>query len=280
VGRQVAAHGLQAAERGPYVFRADEIERFEKQGKDVAQIRAEKADATGHYYRLMIGHVRHVLGDVDRVVPGHDAAAGYEIAGFVWFQAWNDMVDRGVYPTREKPGGYDAYSANLAHFIRDVRRDLDAPGMPFVIGVVGVGGPLEHYDNQNHKTVHGNFRAAMAAPASLPEFRGNVRAVPTAPYWDGPLAAIDAKRGQVNQMAHLLRSKNPNHANADGSMTPAEQKAFVEDYRSKVISAEERAMWERGASNAGYHYLGCAKTMALIGQAFAEAMLEMQSAGR
>ena len=43
-----------------------------------------------------------------------------------------------------------------------------------------------------------------------------------------------------------------------------------------MITAEDEAMWKRGASNAGYHYLGCAKTMALIGKAFAEAMLEMQ----
>ena len=35
-------------------------------------------------------------------------------------------------------------------------------------------------------------------------------------------------------------------------------------------------MWKRGASNAGYHYLGCGKTMALIGKAFAEATLELQ----
>ena len=35
-------------------------------------------------------------------------------------------------------------------------------------------------------------------------------------------------------------------------------------------------MFERGASNAGYHYLGCAKTMARIGEAFAKAMLAMQ----
>ena len=32
---------------------------------------------------------------------------------------------------------------------------------------------------------------------------------------------------------------------------------------------------ERGASNAGYHYLGCAKTFALMGRAFAEANLTM-----
>ena len=35
-------------------------------------------------------------------------------------------------------------------------------------------------------------------------------------------------------------------------------------------------MWKSGSSNAGFHYLGCAKTMALIGKAFAEAMLEME----
>ncbi len=31
-----------------------------------------------------------------------------------------------------------------------------------------------------------------------------------------------------------------------------------------------------GASNAGYHGLGCAKTIALTGKAFAEAMVEME----
>jgi trimethylamine:corrinoid methyltransferase-like protein len=43
-----------------------------------------------------------------------------------------------------------------------------------------------------------------------------------------------------------------------------------------MISPEKEAMWKRGASNAGYHYLGCAKTMALIGKAFAEAMVTLE----
>ena len=38
---------------------------------------------------------------------------------------------------------YDAYSDVMAHFIRDVRKDLQAPELPFVIGVLGVGGPVE-----------------------------------------------------------------------------------------------------------------------------------------
>jgi len=35
-------------------------------------------------------------------------------------------------------------------------------------------------------------------------------------------------------------------------------------------------LWQRGASNGGDHYLGSAKTMAQIGKAFAEDMLEME----
>ena len=186
------------------------------------------------------------------------------------------MVDRGVYPDRTAPGGYDKYSECMAHFIRDVRNDLSAPDMNFVIGVVGVDGLLEKYENERNRAVHANFRTAMAAPADMPEFRGNVTAVQTAPYWDEPLAAIDAKRGKVNQMSYYLRTKNPNHANKDGTMTEQEQKEFVENFRSELISPEEEAMWKRGASNAGYHYLGCAKTMALIGRAFANAMLSME----
>ena len=64
---------------------------------------------------------------VKRVVPDYDAAQGCELAGFAWFQGWNDLVDGSTYPNREKPGGYDAYRVAIAHFIRDVRRDLNAP---------------------------------------------------------------------------------------------------------------------------------------------------------
>ncbi len=68
----------------------------------------------------MVEHVKRVLGDIKRVVPDYDAAQGYALAGFVWFQGWNDLVDGDTYPHRDKPGGYDAYSTVLTHFIRDV----------------------------------------------------------------------------------------------------------------------------------------------------------------
>lgn len=261
---------------GPYKFNEAQIENLKKQGKDIQQAEADKAARTGHYYRLMIEHVKRVLADVKRVVPDYDPQQGYEIAGFVWFQGWNDMVDGSTYPDRGKPGGYAKYSEWMADFIRDVRKDLNAPKMPFVIGVMGVGGPIDENYDPRYRQVHASFRDAMAAPTKLPEFKGNVAAVRTELYWDKSLEAIADKLGQVGNMARLLRNKAKGHPNEDGKMTPQQQQEYLKEYRARLISPREEEMWKRGASNAGYHYLGCAKTMALIGKAFAEAMLEME----
>ena len=263
---------------GPYEFNENQLENFRKQGKDIEQMKADRAKASGRYYRLMIDHVKKVLSDPKRVVPDYDASTGYELAGFVWFQGWNDMVDSGTYPERGKIGvGYPKYSEWMTTFIRDVRKDLAAPKMPFVIGVLGVGGPIGEDYSPRYKVTHQNFRDAMAAPAKLAEFQGNVAAVLTERYWDQPLAAIEAKLGQVRNMARQLKNKAKGSANEDGSMTPAQQREFVAEYRAKLISPKEEAMWESGASNGGYHYLGCAKTMAQIGRAFAEAVLDMEN---
>lgn len=253
---------------GPFVFSEAQLANLQKQGKDTEAIKAAKAKETGHYYRLMIEHVRHVLKDIQRVCPAYDEKQGFEISGFVWLQGWNDLVDSGVYPNRTKPGGYDAYSDVMSHFIRDVRKDLSAPRMPFVIGVLGVGGA-----KANAQTIE--FRKAMAAPADLPEFRGNVIAVQTAPFWPEELAAIADKYDKVRQMNFYLESKHKDHPNANGSMSNEQKRAYLKDFEAKTISPQEAAMWKRGASNAGYHYLGCAKTFALMGRAFAEANLIM-----
>jgi hypothetical protein len=235
--------------------------------KDRPEWWAKKKEVTGVYYREMIKHVNYVLGDIKRVYPDYDAKQGYELAGFVWFQGWNDYADRTTYPLRNQEGGYDLYSELMSHFIRDVRKDLKAPEMPFVIGVLGVGGVVE-------KTKP--FRSAMAKPASLPEFKDNVRAVETGLYWDHALGAIEEKQSEVRRMARLLKSKHKDHANKDGSMSIQEQKAYLEKYKADLISEEEKAKLKRGASNAGYHYLGSAKTFAQIGRAFADAVIDLE----
>ena len=258
---------------GPYVFNEQQLEAFRKQGKDVAAMQAEKDKATGHYYRLMLEHVKQVLADPKRVVPGYNAADGFKLAGFVWFQGWNDMVDGSTYPQRDKPGGYDAYSTALAHFIRDVRKDLGAPQLPFVIGVMGVGGPTADYGpgGQRYKATHQNFRDAMAAPAKLPEFRGNVTAVLTERYWDKELTAAKEKDGALRQEAK--------RAAAAGKLKPAEEQAAYQKLRATGLTERERRLLETGISNAEFHYLGSSRILGGIGMAFAEALTKL-SAGK
>lgn len=254
-----------------YDFRPPSAGVYPRTDADVEKDRNPES-GSGHYYRLMIGHVENVLSDVGRVCPEYDPKAGYEIAGFVWFQGFNDMVNRDVYPPVEKDSPenrFADYSKWMADFIRDVRKDLDAPKLPFVIGVMGVGGKTANPDNLS-------FREAMAAPASLAEFKGNVVAIQTGEFWDEPLGAIQEKYEEVRQMAYLLKTKNKNQANADGSMSEADQKEYLKKFEAELISPEEAAMRTRGASNAGYHYLGCAKTFAVMGQSFANAILEMR----
>jgi len=157
---------------GPYQLSSFQRENYPKQEghgipKDFEQWKLDKAKATGHYYRLMIGHVRKVLDDVKRVYPDYDSTQGYE------------------------------------------------------------------------------------------------------------LGAIADKHEKVNQMRYFLDAKHKDHPNADGHMTEEQKSAYMKKYEADLITPAEVALWKRGASNAGYHYLGCAKTFALMGNAFAEANLKM-----
>ncbi len=254
---------------GAYEFNEAQLENFKKQGKDVAAIKAAKAEATGHYYRLMLEHVRAVLADVGSVYPDYDPKAGHELAGFVWFQGWNDMVDRGTYPTRDQPGGYEQYSVLMAQFIRDVRKDLAAPKLPFAIGVMGVGGPTKLYgpDKQRYKGVHQNFRDAMAAPASLPEFQGNVAAVLTENFWDLDVVALRQREKPIKEQEKRLRE--------EGKLSREEQKAAVEKLYAETFDERELDILRNSVSNADFHYMGSGKVMAQIGKGFAEALVEM-----
>ena len=255
---------------GPYEFNQQQLENFKKRGKDVAEARKEKTERTGVYYRLMLEHIHKVLADIRRVYPDYDAKAGYELAGFVWFQGWNDMVDGSTYPTRGQPGSYDAYSKNLAHFIRDVRRDLKAPKLPFVIGVMGAGGPIAKYgpSQKRYAGIHGEFRKAMAAPAKLPEFKGNVTAVFTENYWDLQLSELVNRNGKVNAKRRELSK--------DQTLTREQRDKAVANYTAKLFTKRELKILRTGTSNAAYHYLGSAKILAQIGKAFANALAAME----
>lgn len=257
---------------GPYKFNEAQLAGFRKQSKDIETIKADKAEATGRYYRLMMEHVKHVLSDIKRVHPDYDSQQGYELAGFVWFQGWNDMVDGGVYPARDKSGGYDAYSDLLTQFIRDVRKDLSAPKMPFVIGVLGVGGPVDKYppDQQRYKSVHDNFRTAMAAPAALPEFEGNVLAVLTEKYWDLDVVALRVRESKIKPEIDEI-----NQTMKEGTLSREEGNAALEKLYAETFTPRELVILKDSTSNFDFHYMGSAKIMTQIGKGFAEAMVQM-----
>jgi alpha-galactosidase len=254
---------------GPYVFNETQLANFTKQGKNIDDMKAAKAKETGVYYKLMMEHVKKVLGDIKRVVPDYDEKQGYELAGFAWFQGWNDMVDGGTYPQRDKPGGYDAYTEVMVHFIRDVRKELNAPKLPFAIGVIGVGGPTALYGpgEKRYQATHQNLRDAMAAPAKMPEFQGSVTAVLTEQYWDLELSAAKAKENELKQQAKKTATEK--------KLSAAEEKAAFEALRKEKMTEREQNILAKGISNLEFHYLGCAKILGGIGKGLAEAMTPM-----
>ena len=82
-------------------FRPPSAGVYQRTAADIEKERYLEKDS-GLYYRLMIEHVKHVLGDIKRVCPAYDEKQGFQIGGFVWLQGWNDMVNQDVYPIPDK----------------------------------------------------------------------------------------------------------------------------------------------------------------------------------
>jgi serine/threonine protein kinase len=149
------------------------------------ELQAQKPDATladaqarvGYLYREMMTEVRQTLANLGELFPAYQGQ-GFELAGFVWFSGWNDMIQPNY--------GY-GYSAHLANFVRDVRADFKTPNLPFVIGQMGVNGGAAPGTNEL------NFRNQQAAVADLPEFADNVKLVVTDPFWDHEAHAVYKK---------------------------------------------------------------------------------------
>ena len=111
----------------------------------------------------MIAEIREALAELKKDFPEYDGR-GYELAGFVWYQGWND----GISPKIAVP----EYEQNLANLIRDVRHEFKAPKLPVVVGELT--GPWVQAPPEWEK-----LRAAQAAVATHEEFKGNVIFVPT-----------------------------------------------------------------------------------------------------
>jgi alpha-galactosidase len=279
---------------GPYYKSADEVkDRVTNKGETItaAEEIAQKAAVTGKYYRLMLEHVKAVLAEPGKYYPAYDPKVGYEIAGFAWFQGFNDLV--GPYPpanpSDNKKGNtkdFSEYSMLLACFIRDVRKDLSVPNLPFAIGVLGIGGNRAQ-DNT------ASFRKAMAAPAELEEFKGNVVAVHTADFWDDKLdelvsrtSVLSMKKGKQatedadDKYAELKKKLAPLQEELEDIEGGVERnmgkiKELKQKINDAIYSPEEQEYIAKNKSNQGYHYMGSGKIYSRIGEALAKALMQL-----
>jgi len=247
------------------------VKKFKLRGMD--ELRELRRTAPGRYYRLMLKHVKDVLADPGKFHPAYDKEAGYEIGGFVWFQGFNDLVSGNNYKVW---GGHAVYGQWLACLIRDLRKELSAANMPVVIGVMGVGGKIENVSERQRERM-AVFRRAMAAPASLPEFKGRVAAVQTAPFWPTDVARVDAKRNQIKkQVEQEARAKQKSDPQTKKQELNKWQRERLEVLLKESLTEGEQHLLKIGKCNWSLHYFGNAKCIGQMGEAFAKALLEMQ----
>jgi hypothetical protein len=185
----------------------------------------------GLQYRKMVRYILSTLDNLGQHYPSYDAQEGYEIAGMVWFQGFNDLFD---------VTGRQQYGQNLAHLIRDLRKEFDAPGMKVVVGVMGMNGP-HNEENPKQRDVRNGQRAIN----KIPEFKGNARAIETAHLLHPEIVAIKTA-GWLNK---------------------------GRDLKKQPLTPEEYEMLREATSDKGYHYYGEGRFFILAGKAFADTML-------
>ena len=110
---------------------------------------------------MMNQTIHETLANLKDYHPDYDPNIGYRIAGFVWFQGYNDQFS---------PEFRDSYKNNMISFIKDIRKEYNQPSMPFVIGVLGTGVTAE-------KVAQNQVSVGQREAANAPEFKDNVEAV-------------------------------------------------------------------------------------------------------
>lgn len=170
----------------------------QKEAKNAADIRKN----AGLNWRMMNEAIGEVLKDLKKYHPAYDATAGHEMAGFVWFQGFNDQFSDEF---REN------YRDMMVHFIKDVRKEYDTPGMPFVIGVLGTNMTKDGVD-KNAVSV------AQREAAKAPEFKDNVTSVESYQVYDlGARAVYDKGWAKNFAVWRAIGSDRPYHYLGSGT---------------------------------------------------------------
>ncbi len=127
---------------------------------------------TGIYYNQMMQDITSAIANIATEFPQY-TGGDVKIAGFAWFQGWNDG---------EEQSFLDEYEQNLINLIADVRTDLNVPNLPVVVGLTGNGGRTV---DQGDAWVNSLQTQLVPAQISAAEFSGhsNVVYAETRDYW-------------------------------------------------------------------------------------------------
>ena len=121
----------------------------------------------GDCFSEMLKHIDSVMSNLSTDFP-ELAKREAILSGFGWHQGWNDGC------SKEQTAEYET---NLVNFIKDVRKELDTPKLPFVIANSGFAGWDQTVDRRLH------IIKAQSDAASRPEFAGNVKCVETRNFY-------------------------------------------------------------------------------------------------
>lgn len=226
-----------------------------------------KPEDMGASYHKMVKEVRECLANLDTDFPQLKGLKS-ELCGFVWFQGWNDMCAG----DKIRQQVYDEYCPNFVHLVQDLRAEFKVPGLPVVMGELGVGGEKTDKNMMN-------FRAAQAKIATCPELKGTLGYVRTAPFWYPELDELPAKMNIEEKrvrkaVAVLLKEQLKD---TPESTDPKKLEQLVKDAGDKALiedAAYQKAQKEsdRHVCNWYCHYQGSAKVYCMVGYSLAEAM--------
>lgn len=131
----------------------------------------------GYQYRGLIKIITDTLNNrLPSIVSGYKAPRKghpYSLEGLVWFQGWNDVIDE------QKANEYEF---NLANFVRDVRKDLNARDLPIVIGELGQFGSEEYGFTLPGWPFVRTMQEAQKSITEMDEFKNTTRYVSTGRY--------------------------------------------------------------------------------------------------
>jgi hypothetical protein len=124
----------------------------------------------GKQYDSDIGKAKKVLEDLGTYYPD---ATKYEVAGFFFWQGEKDVGN---------PGHAARYEVNLVHFIKQLRKEFNAPNAKFVMATLGEA--TKGSDGTGGMVLNAQL-SVDGSSGKYPEFKGNVTTIYSHPMAQG-----------------------------------------------------------------------------------------------